>query len=487
MIAQFHVLSPRGDCIITREFSSDAPQRAADLFFRKIKFWEGGAPPTFTADKVNYAFVEKSRMYFVLVSNRPMESFWAIELLNKLIKTFKDFCGVLSEESMRRNFVLIYELIDEIIDNGYPQTTASEVLRVAVHSDPVPVNTPSLGLNLSAGNIPNPLAMIPQLRGIAAVNGSAGSTTIPSSANQRPINAPISQPTIAGLTLPGNIKIPASIMGGSDEMATLKNEIFVDIIERLSVVFSCQNGRYEIQNAAIDGSIQMKSYLSGNPPLQLALNDDVIILTEDKNSMSSSSSLVLDDAIFHEYADLSEFESSRVISVARPPDGEFVLMNYRIANFGEKLPFRVFPSVHSVGDRIDVSVAIRADLPSQNYGSNIVVSLPLMSPVRGVVISPDSTGEFIGGKIIWTIKKLSGGQETVCKAKILLETPVVPTTSQTIIGPISLSFEIPMYSISNLQVKYLRIANDSHSRNTDGGPYRWVRYVVQSTSYLCRH
>jgi len=30
----------------------------------------------------------------------------------------QDYCGVLSEESVRRNFVLVYELLDEVIDYG---------------------------------------------------------------------------------------------------------------------------------------------------------------------------------------------------------------------------------------------------------------------------------------------------------------------------------------------------------------------------------
>jgi AP-4 complex subunit mu-1 len=30
----------------------------------------------------------------------------------------KDYCGVLSEESIRLNFVLIYELLDEVLDFG---------------------------------------------------------------------------------------------------------------------------------------------------------------------------------------------------------------------------------------------------------------------------------------------------------------------------------------------------------------------------------
>jgi AP-1 complex subunit mu len=33
------------------------------------------------------------------------------------------------EESIRDNFVIIYELLDEMMDFGYPQTTESKILR----------------------------------------------------------------------------------------------------------------------------------------------------------------------------------------------------------------------------------------------------------------------------------------------------------------------------------------------------------------------
>ena len=32
-----------------------------------------------------------------------------------LLQVFRDYCGVLSEESIRKNFILVYELLDEII------------------------------------------------------------------------------------------------------------------------------------------------------------------------------------------------------------------------------------------------------------------------------------------------------------------------------------------------------------------------------------
>jgi AP-4 complex subunit mu-1 len=43
-----------------------------------------------------------------------------MELLNRIAKVIKDFCGVLSEEAIRKNFVLIYEILEEMLDFGHP-------------------------------------------------------------------------------------------------------------------------------------------------------------------------------------------------------------------------------------------------------------------------------------------------------------------------------------------------------------------------------
>ena len=42
---------------------------------------------------------------------------------------FREYFKELEEESIRDNFVLIYELMDEIMDFGYPQTTESKILK----------------------------------------------------------------------------------------------------------------------------------------------------------------------------------------------------------------------------------------------------------------------------------------------------------------------------------------------------------------------
>ena len=84
-------------------------------------------------------------------------------------------------------------------------------------------------------------------------------------------------------------------------------------------------------------------------------------------------------------------------------------------------------------------------------------------------------------KLVFTVKKFQGGVEHAFRAKITLSA-MCTAQARKEVGPVSLTFEIPMYNVSNLQVKYLRIAEQSKAYN----PYRWVRYVTRSSSYVCR-
>lgn len=48
-----------------------------------------------------------------------------VQAVEVFVEYFKD----VEEESVRDNFVLIYELLDEMLDFGYPQTTESKILQ----------------------------------------------------------------------------------------------------------------------------------------------------------------------------------------------------------------------------------------------------------------------------------------------------------------------------------------------------------------------
>lgn len=445
MISQFYVLSLRGDTIITRDFRGDVVKGTAEIFFRKVKFWQGDAPPIFNLDGVSYMFIKKNGLYFVATTGQNVSPSSVIELLTKMAKVFKDFCGVLSEESIRKNFVLVYEVLDEMVDFGYAQTTNTEHLKSCIHNEAAVVETAKTGLN--SLNIPkwNP-------------------RTVPSNAVHRPVGAT-----------------------QNESSRKKKNEIFVDILERITVLM---NANGFVVNSAIDGSIQMKSYLQGNPELKLALNEDITVKNQQLGGLHGGyGAVVLDDCNFHECVDLADFSDLRTLSFY-PPDGEFAVMNYRVTG-DFRVPFRIFPfAEQQTPHKVEITIKVRADVPEQNYGGNVQIScaLPKGTASCSNELQQGMTGqsaEYLATeqRLIWTIKKFQGGSETTLKARVTLSSPIA--NQQNIkkeIGPVSLTFEVPMYNVSNLQVRHLRIAEQHKSYNL----CRWVRYVTQSSSYVCR-
>jgi AP-4 complex subunit mu-1 len=328
-----------------------------------------------------------------------------------------------------------------MIDYGYPQITRTQTLKSCVYNEPIVVDP--IG---STGNMVNPKT---------------------ASANA------VHKPVISSVNVNGR---------KTDQGHNQKNEIFVDILERLNVLFS--NNGY-VLNSTIDGCIQMKSYLAGNPELRLALNEDLAI----GSNQGTHGSVTVDDINFNDCVNLTEFESARTLSFV-PPDGEFVVLNYRVTG-DFATPFRIFPSIEEVEPKkLEITILIRAEMPHNHFGANVTIEMPLPKCTAvascNVISSPGtghSSAEFIRseGKILWTLKKLPGGTEQTMKAKISLDQPCT-TQIRREIGPINMNFEIPMFNVSNLQVRYLRIAENMAGYT----PYRWVRYVTQSNSYVCR-
>jgi len=97
-------------------------------------------------------------------------------------------------------------------------------------------------------------------------------------------------------------------------------QIFVDILERINVLFS-PNGY--VLNSSVDGCIQMKSYLAGNPELRLALNEDLVVGSLGGGPSGGGGqggefgSVVLDDCNFNDCCNLSEFGPSRCVVISK--------------------------------------------------------------------------------------------------------------------------------------------------------------------------
>jgi hypothetical protein len=52
------------------------------------------------------------------------------------LQVFGEYFDQVEEESIRDNFVMVYELLDEMVDFGYPQNTEPVLLKECAHSPP---------------------------------------------------------------------------------------------------------------------------------------------------------------------------------------------------------------------------------------------------------------------------------------------------------------------------------------------------------------
>lgn len=81
-----------------------------------------------------YLYIRHNNLYLLALTKRNTNAAEILLFLHKIVEVFTEYFKELEEESIRDNFVIIYELLDEMMDFGYPQTTESKILQECVCS-----------------------------------------------------------------------------------------------------------------------------------------------------------------------------------------------------------------------------------------------------------------------------------------------------------------------------------------------------------------
>nr|XP_006813720.1 PREDICTED: AP-4 complex subunit mu-like [Saccoglossus kowalevskii] len=296
----------------------------------------------------------------------------------------------------------------EVPDFGFPQNTSTDTLKAYIHNDPILIKGERQPGEVASGLF------------------GADHRVAPSSAANKPISA------------------------SRQLQSTHKNEIFVDVIERLTVLIA-SNGN--VIRSEIDGLMQMKSFLIGSPEIQLGLNEDIHIRAGVSN-IGCNNQVTLEDINFHQSVKLNEFDNNKILKV-NPPEGEFTVLSYHMSgDFPSSLPFVIYPYIEEIPD-------------------------------KGVVTYVTGVGESAEYKqsekaVVWKIKKIPGLSDVTAKFKVSVSDWNKKNRME--IGPISMEFEIPNFVLSHLQIRFLKLFDREHSYV----PLRWVRYVTHSDSYVVR-
>jgi len=261
----------------------------------------------------------------------------------------------------------------------------------------------------------------------------------------------------------------------SDGIKYRKNEVFLDVVESVNLLASAKG---QILRCEIDGCIKMNTFLSGMPELRLGLNDRVLF---DEAEREKGKGVELEDVKFHQCVRLSRFHNDRTISFI-PPDGEFDLMTYRLSTNVKPLIWveaiierhshsRVEYMIKAVSyfkrrctaNNVEIRVAVPSDVDTPKFRTS----------VGYVKYLPDEN------VFTWSIKSFPGAKEFLMRAHFCL--PSIQADEPEGRPPIKVCFEVPYFTVSGLQVRYLKIIEKQGYHALP-----WVRYITQNGDYQLR-
>ncbi|KAF8631235.1 hypothetical protein AX15_002564 [Amanita polypyramis BW_CC] len=373
----------------------------------------------------------------------------AFSFLRTFIDILREYFGAVNANTLKENFDVVYQLLEETLDaGGHPLTTSPNALREIV----LPPSLLSKLLSVAGANI------------TSTINAGYGPGSV---------SGPFSSP------------IPWRRAG----VRYTNNEIYVDVLEHLKAIVS-KNGTTLSSNAW--GKLGTNAKLSGNPDC----------------SMTFSNPQVMTDCAFHPCVRLQKWNHNKVLSFI-PPDGRFVLADYRYLPPAAAAAIATDASTSSsaltaVGkDSVPIPILIKPVIEVEENGGTFDITLTSRLTTRAM---ENLTAELHLGKGAEGIKCITGrgsggfgrglsnlesGANVSIGASwafdsgkrvLRWEIPNVPPASSwtlkgsytTITVPrpsraIHLKFEIASHTFSALKIDQLRVSGENYK------PYKGVR------------
>lgn len=425
MISMILVLNQKGDIMISRQYRDDVSRAAADSFrLQVIAAKETGTQaPVKRIENCSFLYTRHLNMYFVALTRSNVNPALVFEYLFQKIRILKAYLGEeFDENSMRNNMTLIYELMDETMDFGYPQNCAVDVLR----------------LYINLGNI-----------------------------------RPQDEPDTSQLTS----QITGAIDWRREGIKHRKNEVYIDVLESVNLLMSATG---DILRNEVTGHVQMNTKLTGMPECKFGLNDKLVI--EKETNQNRKPGVEIDDCTFHRCVRLGKFDADRTITFI-PPDGEFELMRYRVTD-NINLPFKIIPAVREMQgiNRVSINLKVMANFAASLFATHVVVKIPVPKNTAKTKIKTSfgrAKYEPEQQSIVWRVKRFPGNSECILGADVDL----MPTTRNKAWSrpPINVEFQVPMFTSSGVHVRFLRVYDKSGYITN-----RWVRYITKAGGYQVR-
>lgn len=491
MASAIYILDDQYDLVLSRLYKHELDtERILDNFRNCVGSSISSIVPVVEYDGIHYVWVLHEGVVFVSVSLDNVDVMLVLQFLFKLIELLQNYLQSdhLEKELLQSNYVLIYQLLDEILDYGVPQSTDFSILREYLRKEE----------KVAQSNEPE----------------------------TEEINFSISRTSTTKISWR-----PKGIF-------YKKNEIFIDLIETVSLFYNLETS--EVKNNSIVGEINSKCYLSGMPVCKLGLNETLV---QDFHGTKLDNKIIFDNINFHQCVELSNLDKN--VMQFLPPDGPLKLASYSIFNVSttnlkpiivvEPL-FKLFHKKDKY--KLQISIDIKTFFKKKYLIKDLEIRIPInykqSSNITKLLINFNKPPKFkckIGtvilsldkNLIIWKIPSINGNSSSSIftnnsrniddKYHMISEFEMFSTselsdllthndyydktdnnslyysklkdenslihTEKSSSDSISLHFEIPYLSYSGLKIDFLKIIEDQYNFQS----FPWVRYLIKTDSY----
>ncbi|XP_016454796.1 AP-3 complex subunit mu [Nicotiana tabacum] len=230
MLQCIFLLSDSGEVMLEKQLTGHRVDRSICSWFWDQLIAQGDSFKHLPviASPTHYLFqVNREGVTFLACTQVEMPPLMAIEFLCRVADVLTEYLGGLNEDLIKDNFVIVYELLDEMIDNGFPLTTEPNILREMI----APPNIVSKVLSVVTGNTSNMSNTLP---------GATGSC----------------------------------VPWRKTDLKHTSNEVYVDLVEEMDAII---NRDGILVKCEVCGEVQVNSHLSGLPDLTLSFANPSIL------------------------------------------------------------------------------------------------------------------------------------------------------------------------------------------------------------------
>jgi AP-3 complex subunit mu len=190
---------------------------------------------------------------------------------------------------------------------------------------------------------------------------------------------------------------------------------------------------------------------------------------------------MIEDVSFHPCVRYAKYEQDRSISFV-PPDGEFVLMTYRISNLPMS-PIYCRPqlSFSDTSGTVNIMLGLRHTMGKALEDVKISVPLPCQIDSHTLTTNSGTIGfDPTSKEIAWNVGKMEPQDKKTISCSGGIRLPTKSNIAKNGAAAVLVDFKLQTVALSGLKVDAVNLKNESYK------PYKGVRYISQAGRFEVR-